>query len=90
MSLTLAIWLVRACGVYLGLGLLFGLVFVTALVGRIDPGAREAGKGFRLLILPGAVLLWPLLLLRVARGQSQPPTECSPHRRAARGAGGSS
>jgi hypothetical protein len=55
---------------YLAVGGLFGLVFVTVLVGRIDEGARGSYP-FRLLILPAAVLLWPwiaFVTLRKLRG----------------------
>lgn len=62
--LTMAGLLVAAGGLYLAAGLVFGLVYVTALAARLDPGARGAGPGFRLIILPAAVLLWPWLLVR--------------------------
>ncbi len=65
--------------VHVALGLLFGVPFVFRGVDRIDPAARGAGVGFRLLILPGVVALWPLLFLRWRRG-GPPPTERSPHR----------
>lgn len=75
---------VRLAAIYALLGLLFGGVFVLAGVGRLDPAARGAGWGFRLLILPGVAALWPLLLLRWIRGQGEPPTERNPHRDAPR------
>jgi hypothetical protein len=53
-----------AAVVYVVAGLLFGMAFVTRGVARVDPLAREAGWGFRLVILPGVVALWPLLLRR--------------------------
>lgn len=56
-------WLYAALA-YLIAGLLFGLVFVTRGVDRVDAQAREAGWGFRAVIVPGVVALWPLLLLR--------------------------
>lgn len=49
---------------YAGIGLAFATVFVFRGVGRIDPVAREAPIGFRLLIIPGAAALWPVLALR--------------------------
>lgn len=45
-------------------GFLFALAFLTVGIGRIDPGARGSGLGFRLTILPGVVALWPLMLAR--------------------------
>jgi hypothetical protein len=43
-------------------GLLFAVAFVTLGVGHVDPAARRAPPGFRLLIFPGSLALWPLLL----------------------------
>lgn len=60
------IWL-NAALVYLAAGLLFAVVFITRGVGRVDAQAREAGWGFRLIILPGVVALWPLLWRRWRR-----------------------
>ena len=57
----LAEWGVFALLIYLALGLVFAVWFVTRRV-QLDPAAREAGWGFRLLILPGCVALWPILL----------------------------
>jgi len=55
-------------------------------VDRIDPNARGAGLGFRLLILPGSAALWPLLLRRWIAG-SPPPAERNTHRDMAKGGG---
>jgi hypothetical protein len=52
---------------YLGLGLLFGLWFTWKGASRLDPAAEASSWGFRILILPGAALLWPLLAVRLAR-----------------------
>ncbi|MEZ4775532.1 MAG: hypothetical protein R3D00_20270 [Bacteroidia bacterium] len=49
-------------GIYLLVGVLFGLFFVFRGVQKTDPGAEGTGLGFRLLILPGAIALWPVLL----------------------------
>ena len=68
---------------YLGIGTAFAVVFVAFGVDRVDPMARGAGWGFRLLIAPGAALLWPLLLVRWAAGSTAPPTETNSHRRLA-------
>jgi hypothetical protein len=56
--------LVAIVELYAGAGILFALAFVTVGVGRVDDHAREAGWGFRLLILPGSALFWPLLAAR--------------------------
>ena len=54
---------------YLGLGGVFAIGFALAWAGRLDPVAREGSVGFRILILPGAALLWPCLLLRVVKSR---------------------
>lgn len=68
-------------GIFLGLGLLFGLAFVFKGAAVIDPAAVNGTLGFKLLILPGCVVLWPYLLTRWLR-QAPPPEERSAHRRA--------
>ena len=59
--------ILAVAGVYVGVGLLFGVAFVALGIQRIDPAARGAGWGFRLLVLPGVVALWPLLAARWLR-----------------------
>jgi hypothetical protein len=66
-SFEVATWIVRAAGLYLLAGALFALPFAWRWAGRLDPVARHGTPGFRLLLLPGAILLWPLLLVRVLR-----------------------
>ena len=75
--------LLGALGAYVAIGLLFGLAFVWRGVNRIDPAAVDGGWGFRLLILPGAVIFWPYLGRRWWRGE-QAPEEWSRHRATAR------
>lgn len=65
--MTFAHALVLCVEIYLGFGLLFGLVFVARLVERLDPSARAGTLGFRILILPGCAALWPWLVLRLLR-----------------------
>lgn len=49
---------------YSTIGVGFGAAFVVWGVGRVDPAARDAGPGFRLLIMPGVAALWPMMLRR--------------------------
>jgi hypothetical protein len=70
-------------GVYLAIGLVFAIPFALIGAKRIDPHAAR----FRLLIIPGAAALWPLLLQRWVAGVKEPPEECTAHRRAARKGG---
>jgi hypothetical protein len=65
--------LLLAAGGYLLAGLAFALPFVLAGAGRIDPHAARGSWGFRAVLIPGAVLLWPLLARRWWCRSGQPP-----------------
>lgn len=73
-----------ALGAHLGAGLLFAIPFVVAGVKRIDPHAAHGSWGFRVLIIPGTVFLWPLLAWRWFGGRHEPPEERNTHRCVAR------
>jgi hypothetical protein len=83
----IAPWLVRALGAYAAIGVLFAGAFLTRGIERLDPGAHGSGWGFRLIVLPGVVALWPLLLQRWLAGAGL-PVEANAHRRAAQPGGG--
>lgn len=55
---------------YLALGALFAPAFAFRFAPRLDPAARGGSLAFKLLLLPGAIALWPTLALRVA-GRAQ-------------------
>ena len=73
-----------AVGIYLLCGLVFAIPFVLVGVALIDPHAAHGSWGFRVLIIPGTMFLWPLLARRWLKGVHEPPEETNPHRRAAR------
>lgn len=66
--------LVLGLGIYAGFGLIVGLIYMFGGAGRIDPAAK--GKGLpvrvRLLILPGIIGLWPIMLMKLFT-QKAPP-----------------
>lgn len=72
MTVELAEMIVTGFGLYVLIGLVFGLIFVIAFVGRIDPGAKGMPIKARLLILPGVIGLWPLMLAKTFT-QKEPP-----------------
>jgi len=76
-------YILFAVGLYAGIGLLYAVVFVFKRVNRIDPDAQEAGFAFRLLIIPGVIVFWPVLMRRDFGGQSHPPEEHTAHKRLA-------
>ena len=76
--------LLITAGIYLFCGLAFAIPFVLVGAGKIDPHAMHGSWGFRILIIPGTMFLWPLLVQRWMKGIHEPPEESNPHRQAAR------
>ena len=74
MSETAANLLVTGLGIYAAIGLLVALAYLFGSAGRIDPAAK--GKGMpirvRLMIMPGVIGLWPLMLSKLF-AQKEPP-----------------
>lgn len=67
LSLTVARVVCGAFFLYLGAGLVFALrLYLGGGLERLDPAAARGSRPFKLLILPGVVALWPLLLGRRA------------------------
>lgn len=56
--------ILAGAGLYLAAGALFALVFLAFGVARMDPAARGTHLGVRLVLAPGVILTWPLLLVR--------------------------
>ena len=67
MTLATAELLVHLVESYAAAGALFGVLFLWRWVGRLDPAALHATWGFRMLVFPGVVLLWPLFAVRLLR-----------------------
>lgn len=57
---------------YLAIGVAFAVPFAARWAARLDPVAERGTLGFRLLLLPGATLLWPWLVLKVLRARRVP------------------
>lgn len=81
---TVVEWGLGLLGVYLAIGLVVAIPFAFVGAKKIDPSAVEGTWGFKLLIIPGAAIFWPMLLRRWL-GKLPPPEECSAHRKAAKG-----
>ena len=56
--------IVWIAGIYLGLGAIVAVPLVLSGIGRIDPAAKNAPWLFRVLVFPGVVAFWPMLLRR--------------------------
>ena len=50
--------------IYVVIGVLFAIVFVTKGVATVDQIASGSSLAFRIIILPGCAALWPWLLIR--------------------------
>ncbi|MEM1072672.1 MAG: hypothetical protein AAGB48_04940 [Planctomycetota bacterium] len=55
---------------YLVVGLPVGLGFLLLAGRRIDSRLTESKRSVRLVLVPGAIVFWPLVLARLVRGRS--------------------
>lgn len=58
------LWLQTIVVTWLATGALVAVPFLAVAVGNVVEGAAGSSLMFRLLMLPGAVLLWPVVLRR--------------------------
>jgi hypothetical protein len=65
--MTIVYFTLLLVALYLGAGLVFAIFFVTRGVTKIDESAVGSKWGFRLIIIPGAMVFWPLLLRKWIR-----------------------
>lgn len=62
------VWILYA---YLLIGLIVGSWVVFAGITRIDPNMKESSWRTRLILLPGTVALWPVLLRKYLNTQQK-------------------
>ena len=48
--------------IYLCCGIVFSIAFLVKGISRIDETTYNSTWGFKIIIIPGAIALWPLLL----------------------------
>lgn len=70
--MTIAAAVIVIIKAYLLTGMAVAVPFLIFGIGRLDPSARGA-YAFRALVLPGIVLLWPLVVLRWSGAWTQHP-----------------
>jgi hypothetical protein len=80
MSLSLAVWVVRLVYIYVALVVLLVPWWHWRGLRRLDTTAAHGPWGFRILITPGLVGLWPWLLMRVRNTAGEPKPERNAHR----------
>lgn len=49
-------------GLYLSIGLVFGLIFISLGLKNVDEGSIDTSWKFKLLLIPGMLVFWPLFL----------------------------
>ena len=48
--------------IYLGLGILFVIPFLLKGLTKVDEGTHGGTIGFKIIIIPGVIVFWPVLL----------------------------
>ncbi|OEK01943.1 hypothetical protein BFP97_10625 [Roseivirga sp. 4D4] len=61
--------LLIALGIYILIGIVFYFPFIKNGVRKIDEGVKDAPRFMKILIFPGTVALWPILLKKVKKGE---------------------
>ena len=51
-----------AISIYLICGFVFAIAFITKGINKVDEGAHGSTIGFKIIILPGVIVFWVLLL----------------------------
>ncbi len=59
--------LVNLFQAYLLIGFVFGIAFLWKGARVVDPLVKDTSWAFKLLILPGSIALWPILLTKWIR-----------------------
>jgi hypothetical protein len=70
--------LLTLAAVYLCTGFVFSIPFVLKGVDTMDEGAHGTGWGFRLIIVPGCIVFWPLLLRKWIKAKKNTPSKVMP------------
>jgi hypothetical protein len=65
MTETLAHFTLLVIGAYLGIGLAISVVSVLIFMRRIEPSGAPLPIKVRILLLPGMIALWPVIVMRI-------------------------
>lgn len=68
----LADFILLSGAAYTCMGVVLAVAFLSRGVVLVDPAARGSGLGFRLIIMPGCVLLWPVVAVWWAKALRSP------------------
>ncbi|MEM9487153.1 MAG: hypothetical protein AAGA83_26065 [Cyanobacteria bacterium P01_F01_bin.116] len=75
-------WMIKVIRAYVFAGLVFAIPFLLFGIQQVDPDTKGWNIGFRIIIIPGLCVFWPLFAVRWLRGK-RTPTETTAHRLAA-------
>ena len=67
--------LLMIVAVYLLVGVLFVIPFLIKGLNKVDEGAHGSTIGFKIIIIPGVIVLWPVLLSKWMRKPPSPKGE---------------
>lgn len=57
--------------VYLLVGVLFAIPFLMRWIVEVDESAEETSFAFRLLLFPGTIVFWPVLLRKYLKAHKE-------------------
>jgi hypothetical protein len=60
---------------YLLAGVLFVIPFLVKGISKVDEGAHGGTIGFKIIIIPGVIVFWPVLLKKWLEKRKNDPTE---------------
>lgn len=49
-------------GLYLSLGIIFSFIFLLFLIENVDEGAKGSSWKFKMTVLPGCIVFWPVVM----------------------------
>lgn len=58
--------------IYLICGFVFAIAFITKGIDKVDEGAHGSTIGFKIIIIPGVIVFWVLLLKKWLNANKEP------------------
>jgi hypothetical protein len=55
---------------YLSAGVMFSIPFLVKWIYRLDEATHESSLTFKLMIVPGCIIFWPVLLKKYLKSKS--------------------
>jgi len=62
-------------GIYLLLGVLFVIPFLLKGLTKVDEGTHGSTIGFKIIIIPGVIVFWPVLLSKWMKNRNHRDTK---------------